>query len=201
MWHCSLNSASLYFKIMKDKNRKNLHHWNTPGHAHELTFSCYHSSEYFTDENACMIFTEELEKSKKVYSFKLLAYVIMPSHVHLLIWPEKKSYSISRILAGTKGIISKRYKLLLREKNSVRYNDFCVNKQGEKVFRFWQPGGGFDRNILNANAINNAINYIENNPVRAGLVSSSENWKWSSAYSRHRGTGLMPDECTSHVLL
>ena len=43
--------------------RKKIHHWNTPGHAHELTFSCHRRSKYFTDAIANEMLIEELEKS------------------------------------------------------------------------------------------------------------------------------------------
>jgi hypothetical protein len=38
-----------------------------------------------------------------------------------------------------------------------------------------------------------SIEYIERNPVRAGLVQSHEEWKWSSAYARIKEQGVIPD--------
>lgn len=61
------------------------------------------------------------------------------------------------------------------------------------AFRFWQAGGGFDRNLWNPKAIHAAIAYIENNPVRAGLVDAPEKWPWSSAYAQANGKGVLPD--------
>ena len=69
----------------------------------------------------------------------------------------------------------------------------CVLYKGKKVFRFWQTGGGFDRNLWNAKAIHSSINYIEANPVRAGLVEKPEDWQWSSAHARVYKEGLIPD--------
>ena len=152
---------------MEDINNKKLHHWNTPGHAHELTFSCYRRADYLADDKACVMFIEELEKSRKIYSFKIWAYVLMHTHVHLLIWPENTSYDIAKILSGTKGIMSKRYRLFLRETKRVRHDDLCINKRGKQSF-----------------------NYIEANPVRSRLVASPVDWKWSSAYSRFHKTGF-----------
>jgi len=53
---------------------------------------------------------------------------------------------------------------------------------GEKArpYRFWQAGGGYDRNFETPEAIHNAINYIHNNPVKKGLVANPEDWKYSS---------------------
>src|SRR5262249_48785979 len=47
--------------------------------------------------------------------------------------------------------------------------------------RFWQPGGGYDRNITSAAALRAVIDYIHANPVRRGLVARAEDWEWSSA--------------------
>jgi len=92
---------------MNPQNFKKIKHWNITGHAHELTFSCFHGRDYLSDTRACEILQEEIEKSRSVYHFKLWAYVIMPNHVHMLILPLKKEYDIAKILSGIKGIMSK----------------------------------------------------------------------------------------------
>ena len=69
------------------------------------------------------------------------------------------------------------------------------------VFRFWQPGGGFDRNFWNAKAIYPAIEYLEANPVRKGLAATPEEYRGSSAYSRDRKEGLVPDRFDLPVLM
>ena len=46
---------------------------------------------------------------------------------------------------------------------------------------FWQPGGGYDRNITSTEALRAMIDYIHANPVRRGLVARVEDWEWSSA--------------------
>jgi len=52
---------------------------------------------------------------------------------------------------------------------------------GLPSYRFWQRGGGYDRNLVSKQAVLNSIEYIHNNPVRKGLVKSPEDWNWSSA--------------------
>ena len=97
--------------------------------------------------------------------------------------------------------MSKRYRIFLLEDSNKRHDDFCITKRGKQSFIFWQPGGGFDRNLWNAKAIHNSINYIEANPVRSRFVASPEEWKWSSAYTRFHKTGLIPDGFSEPVLL
>jgi putative transposase len=55
-------------------------------------------------------------------------------------------------------------------------------------FRFWQDGGGFDRNYWTASRILEQIDYIHMNPVRRGLVKAPIDWKWSSARFWSLGT-------------
>ena len=55
-------------------------------------------------------------------------------------------------------------------------------QEGRRVrHRFWQPGGGYDRNITSTAALRAVIDYIHANPVRRGLVARAEDWEWSSA--------------------
>ncbi len=50
-----------------------------------------------------------------------------------------------------------------------------------RPYRFWQKGGGYDRNITKVKAIIDLVRYIHNNPVRKGLVENAEQWYYSSA--------------------
>jgi putative transposase len=55
-------------------------------------------------------------------------------------------------------------------------------REGPRLRRhFWQPGGGYDRNITSTEALRAMIDYIHANPVRRGLVARAEEWEWSSA--------------------
>jgi putative transposase len=54
--------------------------------------------------------------------------------------------------------------------------------EGDKTrHRFWQPGGGYDRNIDREGTLESMIEHIHQNPVRRGLVGQAEQWEWSSA--------------------
>ncbi len=55
-------------------------------------------------------------------------------------------------------------------------------REGPRIRRrFWQPGGGYDRNITSIAVLRAMIDYIDANPVRSGLVARPEDWEWSSA--------------------
>jgi putative transposase len=182
---------------------KQLKRYNTRGHAHELTFSCHNKNNLLFDPKACEIFLSELQRSRDLENFKIWAYVLMPDHVHLLIWPVNQVYDIAKITGDLKGRMVKRYRDHIRTDYPERFDcftDIDRSKQ-RKVFRFWQPGGGFDRNLWNAKAIHNSIAYIEANPVRKGLTISPDKYCWSSAFARATNSGVIPDICTVPVAL
>lgn len=175
------------------KPRKKLKRYDAPGHAHELTFSCYHRFDYLNDATSCLLFMEELDRAKSMFKFNLWAYVLMPNHVHLLLFPYEAPYKMSAILQSIKGRTSKRYGEHLQSTAPHTYQRYCIGAPDKKKFRFWQAGGGFDRNLWNAKAIHHSLKYIEANPVRAGLVSAPEEWRWSSAYTRLSNKRIIPD--------
>jgi putative transposase len=54
---------------------------------------------------------------------------------------------------------------------------------GRLEYRFWQQGGGYDRNLVQSETVWKVIDYIHNNPVRRGLATTQTDWPWSSARS------------------
>jgi putative transposase len=52
---------------------------------------------------------------------------------------------------------------------------------GKVHYRFWQRGGGYDRNAIEPATLRMMIEYIHNNPVGRGLVEHPTDWLWSSA--------------------
>jgi len=186
-----------------EQKYKTLNHYNTPGHAHELTFSCYHRYDYLSDPVACELFLSELKISRAEHDFELWAYVLMPNHVHLLIWPHQGTYDIGRMLNDTKGRMAKQYRNYILENTPGKFEKYQVFDKSKmrNVFRFWQTGGGFDRNLWNGIAIHQSIEYIEANPTRRKLASSPSEYRWSSAHARERKSGLIPDRFTMPVAM
>ncbi len=163
---------------------------NLPGHAHELTFSCYKNRQFLKYDITRDIFSEALEKAREKHRFDLWAYVIMPEHVHLLIWSGEKEYSIPKILQSIKLSTSMRAIRYL-EKNKPEKLKWLHTGQKSSGYRFWQDGGGYDRNVYSHDALVEIIEYIHRNPVRRGLVNDPFDWKWSSA-NEWRGPGSGP---------
>jgi putative transposase len=52
---------------------------------------------------------------------------------------------------------------------------------GEISHRFWQRGGGYNRNLWDPRQVWEKIEYLHNNPVKRGICAKPEDWIWSSA--------------------
>jgi putative transposase len=162
--------------------RKRCRRYNEPGHAHELTFSCYHQLPLLSKDRTREWFIAALDRARDLHAFDLWAYVIMPEHAHILLLPRSDVYDISAILKSIKQPVARRATDFLAatapdflEKLRVERSD------GSVEHRFWQAGGGYDRNIINPTTAWSAVRYLHENPVRRGLVERATDWEWSSA--------------------
>lgn len=148
-------------------------------HIHELTFSCFRRYGLLKDERFCKFLAESINLARDKYKFALLAYVFMPTHVHLLIYPNCENYSISSILKAIKQSTSRKAIRLLR-KSDIGFLERLRTGQKHPPYRFWLDGPGYDCNIIFGKTLQKVVNYIHNNPLRANLVESPDGWKWSS---------------------
>jgi putative transposase len=115
-------------------------------------------------------------------AFDLVAFVYMPEHVHLLVYPTQPEPQLGRFLARVKQPFSKEIKQILMDSQSTLLDKLTVRERpGKLCFRFWQEGPGFDRNIFSPPAIQASIDYIHQNPVKRGLCLPAVAWRWSSA--------------------
>jgi putative transposase len=162
--------------------RKRIKHFEQERHVHELTFSCYQRRPLLANDERRTWFCEELASACDRQGILLLAYVLMPEHVHLLVFPAVQGSSISKLLAHVKRQFSCRVKRRLTETQDPMLDRLTVlQRPGVMTFRFWQEGPGYDRNLTEPESIAAAIEYIHANPVRRGLCRRAVDWPWSSA--------------------
>ncbi len=175
---------------------KTCRRYDDPGHAHSLTFSCFHGHAFLSNDRTCAWLVDALAAARERFHFDLWAYVIMPEHSHVLLHPRETDYSISRILEAIKLPVTRRAKSYL-ERTAPDALRLMRDEQpnGNVSYRFWQRGGGHDRNLMEPEAIHAEIEYIHGNPVRRGLAGRPEDWRWSSAawYAGARDVSLAPD--------
>jgi putative transposase len=163
------------------QNHKTRRAWDEPGHAHFLTYSCLHRWPLLNRERSRRWVIEALEHTRAHLHVQLWAYVIMPEHVHVLVWPHSDA-PVRRILANLKHPVAKAAHGFLNDtKNQEWLERLTVRYPSRAVFRFWEPGGGFDHNLWQHRSLKAVIDYIHANPVRRGLVENPLDWEWSSA--------------------
>ena len=168
--------------------------YNTPGEAHELTFSCFRKHAFLKKERPCIWLADAINTARRTCHFKVWAFVFMPTHVHLLIYPEREEYSISRILQAIKQPVAQQAVSWLQQQNLGALK-LLATGDSRRPYRFWEKGGGYDRNVNEPSIIHDMMKYIHNNPVRARLVEAPEDWYWSSARHWYMGeVGPIPIE-------
>ena len=133
------------------------------GHFHFLTFSCYRRQPGLGTAGAREALEEALERARSRCAFVVLAYVVMPEHVHLLVTEPRWSV-LAAAIQGLKIAVARRL--------------------GGSPF--WQPRY-YDFNVFTDRKRIEKMRYIHRNPVKRGLVEKPEDWEWSSY--RHYLTG------------
>jgi len=102
--------------------------------------------------------------------YRLLAWCVMPNHVHAMI-ETREGFPLPDVLHSWKSFIGNE-----------------ANKLLERHGEFWQREY-LDRYIRHAEHYTQAVAYIEENPVKAGLARVKTDWPWSSAKIRSTNTG------------
>jgi putative transposase len=180
---------------MSSAKRIHRRNFNEPGHAHVLTFSCYHGYHFLAAERTCAWLAEAINNARQELDFALWAYVFMPEHAHLIVWPRKSVYDIADIRQAIKSPVGRKA-VRYMTKEAPEWLPRITRKRGDKTERlFWQSGGGYDRNIDEPTTLIKETDYLHLNPVRRGLVECAVQWKWSSAaWFQGKGSSeLVPD--------
>ena len=166
---------------MPHTHRKTRKTYDTPGDSHFLTFSTFKRIPLLTKERSCQWVADAIALSRERNPFDLWAWVIMPEHIHMLLYPHQGT-AIAPILKTLKQSASKRALFWLKS-NAPEYLPTLedIQPNGKRSWRFWQRGGGYDRNLRSVRDIHEKIAYIHQNPVARGLVSKPDDFFWSSA--------------------
>lgn len=186
---------------------KNFPKFNDQSYIHYITTKTFENFQYFKDEKRCLILLKELDFYRKKLDFKVLGYVIMPDHLHCLIWWDVERYpelTISKIMRGVKSFSAKRMLEYFGKRNPspagrrghltsqwlgqatqptqkeyFHQKAYPHRRMSEQKFRIWQPNF-YDFNIYTEQKFLEKLNYIHDNPRRAGLCENLEDYKWSS---------------------
>ena len=153
-------------------------------HIQFVTFSCYKRRKHLQHDQAKRIVIGELGSRLAKHSGLCLGFVIMPDHVHAMVWfPE--TGQLGPFMDKWKEQTSKTLKQVL----SRRFPNYWARIDIAEPI--WQPRYyGF--NVWSRSKVEEKLDYMHLNPVRAGLVERAVDWPWSSArwYLEGRSVGL-----------
>lgn len=153
-------------------------------HIHFVTSSCFRRRTFLKPDRAKRIVIGHLGSRLARRDGLCLGFVIMPDHVHALVWfPEIRQ--LSRFMNEWKGESSRAIKVLFRTEFPTYFSHV---DEGDPI---WQARYyGF--NIWSRKKVEEKLDYMYMNPVRAGLVDRAIDWSWSSArwYIDQKSVGI-----------
>lgn len=133
-------------------------------------------------------FVESLIAGAILHRATVLAWVVMPEHVHVIVYFEPADTDpVPAFLRRLKHPFARTVLNRWRTLNATilpRLHDTAGTA------RFWQPGGGYDRNVVGHEWVEK-IRYIHKNPITRGLASDSVSWRWSGAAAYRRFPGAI----------
>ncbi|MBL4885171.1 MAG: transposase [Planctomycetaceae bacterium] len=142
-------------------------------YAHFVTFSCYRRRRLLDNDQARKIVQGVLNSQLEKQNAKLTGFVIMPNHVHAVVWfplPGQLSYFMKQ----WKQISSRD----IRQIVLPTLNEYRSKTKDDDPF--WQRKY-YAFHIEDSSKLEEKLQYMHLNPVRAGLAERAIDWQWSSA--------------------
>lgn len=151
------------------------------GYPHQVTQRGNYEQTVFEEEADFRRYLGWLRQCADRYSVEIWAYCLMRNHVHYVCVPK------------VEGGLARTFNAL-----HMRYAQYFHGKKGV-TGHLWR--GRFLSCVLDGRSVFEEVRFIENNPVRAGLVARAEDYPWSSA--RHHVLGesdpVIVDGCFLNV--
>ncbi len=141
-----------------------LKHVYVKDYPYLVTTVCLNRKPIFRESKAAHAVVEAIFFGKMQQWYYLLSFVIMPDHMHLIIIPRNKN--ISQCMKSIKGFSARK-----------------INSMFDKRGSIWQ-NGFYDYVLDNEEKVLSRMRYIEDNPVRTGIVTNTEGYEYSSARYR-----------------
>ena len=167
------------------------HHYSAGSHLHFITTSTHRRVRLFDSPRFRERFIETLDQLRNEFDFRLVGYVLMPEHFHLLISPGK-AHGPSRIVGSLKQRTARHI-----IENLKRFEEPWCRRMLEKMvlpetahdestYRVWQRRF-YDFNVWSESKRLEKLQYMHGNPVKRRLVANPVDWPWSSWRFYHLG--------------
>ncbi len=155
--------------------------YHIEGHIYYITTNVYARRPIFTRPAYVIALIDSLNFYRHRYTFKLIGYVIMPDHIHLLVWPQQEA-NVDDFMRDFKKFTAIR--IIRQAKVEGRSDDlqafqWAGTETGRSENKVWQDSY-WDKNIYSDPFLRQKLNYIHRNPVRAQLVANPVEYPYSS---------------------
>ena len=143
------------------------------GYSYFLTVVTHQRNPILIDN--IELLRESFRNSKQKYNYRIDAIVILPDHIHMIITPEL-STDYPKIIGAIKAYFS-------RYCDSKYYEDLeqTSSRYKKRYKAIWQKRY-YEQTIRNEKDFDLRLKYIEQNPVKHGLVCCADEWRYSSFY-------------------
>lgn len=161
-----------------------------------VSFAVVYWIDVFVRENYSNIIVDSLNFSRRNRGMEIYAWCLMPSHMHLLFRAQKDnpgelirnfkrhtSKEVQKAIGNNPQESRKKWILWMMERAGLQ-NSNVQNRQ------FWQQHNQ-PIELWSNYMIDQKVNYIHENPVKAGFVHDEQGWKYSSAIDYSGGKGLL----------
>ena len=146
----------------------------TEGAFYHVTSRTNNKVRVFENKLGRKIMEITLQDAKDKFHFRLTNFCIMPTHIHLLIQPDEGT-NLSRIMQWIKIQSAKRWNFT---------NGSVDHMWGHRYYA---------RAVKDQNEYDYVMEYIDQNPVKAGLSVTPQDWKASGAFCKEQGLTELVD--------
>jgi REP-associated tyrosine transposase len=119
-----------------------------------------------TRNEVATILVAEWRRAHVQHGWGVGRYVILPDHVHFFCRPERDAKSLSEFVGNWKSWTSRKINALAQPRSTP-----AATTMWQREF--------FDHVLRSVESYGEKWNYVRDNPVRAGLVSSADDWKYA----------------------
>ncbi len=158
-----------------------LPHFQIEGSIYFITNVIFCRFPVFTQPSFIISIIDSLNFYRYKQSYKVLGYVVMPDHLHVIIWPFGEA-SVSDIMRDFKRFTSGRIARQAQVEDKKEWLDAfrAAGKKTERAeYKVWQDDY-WDTNIFSDEMLRQKLDYMHNNPVRARLIDNPSEYPYSS---------------------
>jgi REP element-mobilizing transposase RayT len=134
--------------------------YEAPGVVYHVIIGSRDKAALFVNEKANKHVLQIAEQACSIHRYELLAFCLMPDHLHLLVRSQEGAVDLRFFVRAMKS--------------------FCTRTLGGRI---WQKGF-YEHVMRTGEDVKKTAEYIINNPVRKGLVQRAEDYPWGSIVAK-----------------